>query len=316
VRRLLPLCAIALTGSAFGQSLESIATLKAATDVRFTALSPDGRQLAAAGRDQKVRLFTLPGGVLARTLDTGDLRVGALAYSRNGRRLAAGGPSGAMVFATDSGQRVAEISGLGAPVGLVALSPDGRFLAVAPDELPGELWDVAQAKRLASLETRFAGSMGVAFSPDGKLLATINGDATVRLFAADTGRPAWTFEELDMNAFTLDFTPDSKTLVVGGPEKLVVAVDVATGKSTHRMPRQPDPIGALSILGNGKTVIASCLNADKMAETRAILAWDMTTGTVKTLGHGQSFNGGAVVADGRLLLTAAGKDGLELWAIR
>ena len=307
---------LGLGGSASGQSLELVATLSAATDVRFTAVSPDGRQIAAVAGDRKLRLFTLPGGALARTLDLGDKRVDALAYSRNGRRLAAGGPTAAQVFDTDSGQRVAEISALGGHVDAVALSPDGLLLAIAPLDLPAQLWDVAQQKRRASLETRFAGATGLAFSPDGKFLAAINADTTVRLFEAATGRPLWTLEELSLEPFALAFSPDSKTLVVGGADKIALAVDTATGKATSRLARQPDPIGGLGVLGNGRTVIAACFNADKMAETRAILAWDLTTGAVKTVGQGQSFNGGAVVSDGRLLLTAAGKDGLELWALR
>ena len=307
---------LGLASAAHGQSLVPVATLKAVTDVRFTAVSPDGRQIAAACGDQKVRLFTLPGGTLARTLDPGPMRVGALAFSRNGRRLAAGGPGAAQVFDADSGQRVAEISGLGARVDAVALSPDGRLLAVAPLDVPAQLWDVASQKRLASLETRFAGATGIAFSPDGKRLASMNADTTVRLFDAASGRAVWTFEELDLEPFALDFTPDSKTLVVGGADKLVVAVDAATGKATQRLAKQPDPVGALNVLGNGRTVIAACFNPDKMAETRAILAWDLTTGAAKTIAQGGNFNGAGVVADGRLLLTAPGKDGLELLAVR
>ena len=237
------LVGLGLAGAASGQSLESVATLSAATDVRFTAVSPDGRQIAAVGRDRKLRLFTLPGGALARTLDLGDKRVDALAYSRSGRRLAAGGPSAAQVFDTDSGQRVAEIAAIGGRVDAVALSPDGLLLAIAPLDLPAQLWDVAQQKRLASLETRFAGATGLAFSPDGKFLAAINADTTVRLFEAATGRPLWTFEELSLEPFAFAFSPDSKTLVVAGADKIALALDTATGKAdlSPRATARPHP---------------------------------------------------------------------------
>ncbi len=316
MRSLLPWLLIGFGGAASAQSLASVGTLKAATDARFTAISPDGKQIAAACRDLKIRLFTSPGGVPTQTLDPGDMRVSSLAYSRDGRRLAAGGPGAAQVFDTKTGQRVAAISGLGERVDAVALSPEGQKIALAPGESPAQLWEVAPQKRLASLATRFSGSTALAFSPDGKIVVSSNADTTVRAFAATTGAPAWTFDELDLEPFALDFSPDSKTLVVAGADKVAVTLDAATGKSTHRLPRQPDPIGAVTILGDGRTVIAFCLNADKMAETRAILAWDLSTGVVKTVGEGQSFNGGGMVADGRLLLTAPGKDGLELWAIR
>ena len=202
---------------------------------------PDGRQIAAACRDQKIRLFTAPGGVLAQTLDPGDMRVSSLAYSRDGRRLAAGGPEPRRC----STRRPASAwprSPASASASMPSPSPPtAKRSHSRPASLPRSCGRSRRRSVSPLSATRFSGSTALAFSPDGKLVVSSNADTTVRAFAAATGAPAWTFDELDLEPFALDFSPDSKTLVVAGADKLAVALDAATGKATHRLPRQPDP---------------------------------------------------------------------------
>lgn len=309
------LLGLGVTATAAGQSLDPAGTIPSEAEVSFTAIARDGRQLAAACGDRKLRVFSLPAGRLAHTLDLGGMGIGVLAYSRDGRRLAAGGGRGAVrVFDATSGAVVQELPPAATGIDALALSPDGRLLAVAPSDLPAQLWDIAQRRQVAELKSSFAGSGALAFSPDGKLLACANSDTTVRVFDAATGRLRSSFEELE--PFALDFTPDSRILVVGGADKLLVAIDPETGKAVHRLGRQRDPIGGLGVLVDGRTVVAASFNADNMNQTRAILAWNMATGALKTLAPGANFNGAGAVADGRLLLTSFEGGALKLWAFR
>jgi len=285
--------------------------------VLFTAVSPQGRQLAGSCRDRKVRVWSLPAGKLTHTLELGEANISALAFSRNGKRLGAGGSRGLVrVFDAESAAVVHE-SSASASIDALALSPDGKRLAFAATELPVQLWDLTlgKGKLVAELKEPFSGAMGLAFSPDGRFLAATNANTTVRVFEAATGHVISSFEELDAAPFALDFTPDSKMLVVGGADKLLVALDPATGKPVHRLAKQPDPIGSIAVLGDGRTVIASCFNADNMSETRALLAWNMATGESKTLSPNTSFNGGGI-SSGGLLLTSGDKGTLKLWTVR
>src|SRR6185437_5635453 len=75
------------------------------------------------------------------------------------------------------------------PVTGLALSPDGRTLAMAGDGV--QLWQTASGQR-AGAQIPPAGKsadQAVAFSPDGKTLATLGTDGTARLWDAATGRP-------------------------------------------------------------------------------------------------------------------------------
>jgi WD40 repeat protein len=298
-----------------GQSLEPAGTLAQGAGVRFTAISPDGRWLAAACGDRRVRLFSLPDGRTGPVLETGGA-AGALSFSRDGRRLAVGGESGvARVFEAASGARVFESPAAKRGIGAIALSPDGGRLAMAPVEDAVLVYDLEGHRPIATIAASFAGAIGLAFSPDGRLLATANGDTSVRLFDAASARPICAFDGLDLEPFALDFTPDSKVLVVGGADRALVAIDTQTGTPRRRSPTQGDPIGGLTILADGRTVIAACFNADNMDEAKDLVAWDLETGRVKRLGGGVSFNGGGVAA-GRALLTSTEGDALKLWAIR
>ena len=61
----------ALAGTAGAQTLEAVGSLAPEAELRGVAASPDGRQLAAACEDGRIRLYGLPRGELQRTLETG-----------------------------------------------------------------------------------------------------------------------------------------------------------------------------------------------------------------------------------------------------
>ena len=74
------------------QSGSVVATLKQpAKGVKAIAFSPDGKTLATAADDKKVRLCSVPAGVLEATLDGPTQPLGAVAISPDGMRIVATG---------------------------------------------------------------------------------------------------------------------------------------------------------------------------------------------------------------------------------
>jgi WD40 repeat protein len=80
-----------------------------------------------------------------------------------------------------SGAERATLAVCGEEAAAVAFSPDGRILAVAVEQAV-QLWDVATASRLTSLEGHEGKVNCLAYSPDGTRLASGSSDRTVRLW--------------------------------------------------------------------------------------------------------------------------------------
>src|SRR5262249_44602229 len=137
--------------------------------------SPDGRRLVAM-TDQELKLWELVEGEEVLSLAASPLGLAAVAFSADGRFLAAAGVQRSGVL--DGGPlpegfsvRVTHATSVPA----VTYSPDGRLLAFGG---AGQvlLWDAATGESRAAFSLAQPNVSGLAFGPDGKLLAAAAGD--------------------------------------------------------------------------------------------------------------------------------------------
>jgi WD40 repeat protein len=152
------------------------------------ALSPDLATLAVArgkgdGPTWHVELIDVASGKSLRTFEWPGKRVVSLAFSPDGKRLAAGGALDEPHLGwwdAGGGKFHALETDLRGPFYAVAFSPDGRMLASAcgaprPDAAI-RLWDTATGKVVARLPGHTSGVLALAFSPNGKLLGSASLD--------------------------------------------------------------------------------------------------------------------------------------------
>jgi WD40 repeat protein len=110
------------------------------------AFSPDGRMLAAAGRDAQLRIWETATGKLRRTKKFDESNApSCLAWSPDNRTLACGGRAG-IIELWDVGQdRLRHLEGHRDSVRYLAFSPDGRELVSGSTDTAALIWDVKAA---------------------------------------------------------------------------------------------------------------------------------------------------------------------------
>jgi len=152
---------------------------------------------------------------------------GSIRLSADGRTLVAGGPGEAAVWDLKAeGRPRFTLSGRPASERGVALSDDGRMVALSYADGSVLIWDVRSRTLLRQLDG-FPG--GVAFSPDATTLAVSARSGTISLVDIATGTVRRTLAGHTDLVWGLDFSADGTTLASGGGDRTAIVWDVASG---------------------------------------------------------------------------------------
>jgi WD40 repeat protein len=212
----------------------------------------------------------------------------------------------------------------------VALSPDGRLVAVADGSL--RLWDIAAGAELFAGQWPAGSFRSVAFAPDGTTLAAGAENGIVTLWD-DSIRPRLTqvnqYRLHDRSITTLVFSPSGKVLALSGnlPRpgtewqcRILKVCEVATGKelANKSLPTISDSlITGLEFAPDGKMLVvahAKPFNSRSSAQLQLLDA-----GNLKELASRSIPNGGvgavALSPDGRQLATGEVLGLVRLWQV-
>jgi RNA polymerase sigma factor (sigma-70 family) len=240
----------------------------------------------------------LPRGAIARL---GTLRwralgeVEALAFSSDGKTVAAASVEGIRFF--DSEGRVTRQVRIGdtSHFEILGISPDGKRLARACEARQGrnagqavvQIWELANARKVQEFPTERPPWVG--WSADGEPVALFQKRGTLLFRELATGR------ELSLEEKTLRRKPGLQppelldfSHVVNAPHGRVLAAldqrgvfhvwDTGTGRERRTLERKNDPILSTAISSDGRVV--AWLDRT-VADKQAAHAWDLTTGRVR-----------------------------------
>jgi WD40 repeat protein len=158
------------------------------------AFSPNGKWIAAAGKDQTVRIWDAETGRAVKPLEGHTSTIHLLAFSPDSRLIAteAGDQTG-KVWDVGTGKELFTLEGLTGDFAALAFSPDNTRIAAESGKTQASVWDVATHRVLYTLAHDKAIRM-VVFSPDGKLIVTASDDSTARVWDAFSGSPIATLQ--------------------------------------------------------------------------------------------------------------------------
>ncbi len=199
--------------------------------VMSVAFAPDGKALASGSMDGSAQLWDAATGNKVVTLRRHTSWVNAVTFARTGALATGGSDNRANVWighGRDWKMRATAEAREG-EIRSVALSPDGKVLAVGTRYGTVRIWDVVKDKPLAVLKGHPGDVWAVAFSPDGKTLASGAGDwdrpGEVRLW--DT--QAWTRRATlphSGEVLCLAFSADGRHLAAGSWDHTIKVWDL------------------------------------------------------------------------------------------
>jgi WD40 repeat protein len=251
--------------------------------VHATALSPDGGHLASVGNNWAIRVCDAMTGKVVWQSEESHGLTQCVAYSPDGKWLAAGNFDADSVWIWDArtGKRLLEIGGGKGRTMSVQFSPDGH-LATCGDKT--QIWEIEQGQpgeQTGGLKAKLLksqrGGFSLVFSPDNRHVAFYNDG--LYLWDLDKEAPAHRVAtDTASSVQCATFTPDGRQLLTMNRSREVVTLDVATGNRVSSFPTS-DAKNAQAF----DYMICLCPDGSKLAisteSERGVDIWDFKTGT-------------------------------------
>jgi WD40 repeat protein/serine/threonine protein kinase len=236
---------------------------------------------------------------------------GRVAYSPDGKTLAAVRGGTVEVCDAASGKLRATLTGPTAPVLAIAFSPDGKTLAGGGADKAVRLWDLeappgTKPRAPATLAGHTAAVTSLLFARDGKTLATAGRDKTIRLWDVAERREIASVAGFE----ALHFLGGGKTLAARGADETLLLWDTASrrplpslGLTLH------EPVLGVAFSPDGKTLATGDTD-------RRVRLWDVATGKATDLaGHTAWVPGVTFSPDGKRLASCSHDGTAILWDV-
>ena len=187
-------------------------TLKAHNkSVNALDFSNDGKIIASASNDKKVKLWNRD-GTLLKTLEGHQSVVWDVSISPDNQMIASASNDETVKLWSTDGKLLKTFKGHNDVVRAVAFSDDGTILASASDDGTVKLWQLGGTESLTILKHSFDKLDGVNFDPNGQRILTARGYGDIT-FWSDDGKYLETKPWHSAEITTFKFSPDGKLIV-------------------------------------------------------------------------------------------------------
>lgn len=283
------------------------------------AFNPDGKTIASAGADNRIKFWDVASGFLRSTFYR-PVNCTDVAFSPDGAYLAiAGGdhgenPPGELVLLeTANGEEefVLETHESAKYSKSVAFSPDSKWLASGGIDTAVKIWNVEQ-RELHAISTGHTELVSqVAFSPNGKLLASASFDHTVKLWSVPDGDAIATLRGHEKEVRGIAFSPDSQLLVSVGEDGTARVWNTRSGEQLGVMNGHGERFFSVAFAPDGQHVATGSRGPS------GVMIWDVNTqksiSPVVLPQQEQEIMSLKFSSDGQMLAIVGSWNGFQIW---
>lgn len=236
------------------------------------ASNPNGRRLATSPAPNQIALFDPRTGRLRARLRGPAGFIEAIAFSSDGRLVAAAGRRQTVLWDV-ARRRVVRQFPYAVGGNSIAFSPDGHLLAIGLDSATTVLYDVPTGRRLALIPSNLGSTItDVSFSPDGTRLAVAGIGGVVNIVEVNTRTPVLTFQDRGIT-YATRFAPRAAVLATGDDSGQVFFWNARTGRPIGAPLNTHSPVLKLAFSPDG-TLLATSNGDDKLR------LWDVASRTL------------------------------------
>lgn len=276
-------------------------------------ISSDGRHLVTSSMDRTIRLWDTATGTELRRLEA-KRWPRSLAFSPDGRLVAAGTEDGVFVWEVGSGKEHRRIAGQPAVAfcHAVGFSPDGRYLA-ANGGTRATVWATGTGQPVASLEANEPGLGMAVFSPDSQRVLVTNaftGGSTNSYNTFSGSFCAGLQGYIPGGLRSVTYSADGRLVLTGGNDHQARLWNAADGKPVRSFEGHAGPVPAVALSSNGQYALTG--SSDGSARV-----WDAGSGAAlrRLEGHAGAVIAVTFSADGRQAMTGGVDDTARLWDV-
>jgi WD40 repeat protein len=261
--------------------------------------------LASTGYDKVAVIWDLETGQLVQRLLGPNSEMLNIAFSPDGRWLAAGTNDGTLILWDAATGEARLLPGHSGWISSLAFSPDGQTLASSSFDTTVSLSNLATGQvRTIQGYTHFIDEVAVAAG--GRLLVTSSG---VPVLWDVTSGQASRLSGFAGSQWTADITPDGTRLATGGSDRNVNLRDGVTGQFLYALQGHGDMVRKLAFSAEGDLLASG-------SDDGTVIVWDVASGQPRQTwtGDGRPLFSLALSADDRWLAAGIGPD-VTVWDV-
>ncbi|MCG8651063.1 MAG: WD40 repeat domain-containing protein [Pirellulales bacterium] len=280
-------------------------------DVRIVvtaiAADPQGKLLAVAGDDHKIRILDTSTLAVTRTLSVHRDLIRTLAFDRSGRRLVSAGNDGQLIL-WDRQHEFREIQKIqGTPaLACVCFSPDGSKLAAVGFD--NEVFILSQADhRRPVFQCDCQDLRAVAYRDDNRVLAVAGRSGDLHLFDPENGQLLGDHRLHQGRIHGVAFHSDTELVVCVGEDGAVTVFDSQHQQLRHRISVTTGKLFAVTVIDSQRVAVAGSDNEIRIVNT--------DRGQIESTLEGHQGTVATLAANGSTLFSGGFDATLKRWSI-